>query len=78
MVEYEAYIAALREQQAQALNDALEIVKIGRAPRYYPGAGGIWFKEENGPADANFEDWGLARAVAEIINAVREGRLVKA
>jgi hypothetical protein len=29
-----------------------------------------------GIADATFEDWGLARATAEILNAVLDGRLV--
>jgi hypothetical protein len=32
----------------------------------------------NGMADATFEDWGLARAVAIILNAAHEGRLILA
>jgi hypothetical protein len=31
-----------------------------------------------GIADITFVDWGLARATAEILNAVLDGRLVKA
>jgi hypothetical protein len=43
--------------------------------RSYPGTGGLWFGANNGMADATFEDWGLARAVAIILNAANEGRL---
>jgi hypothetical protein len=46
--------------------------------RSYSGTGGLWFGANNGMADAAFEDWGVARAVAVILNAAHEGRLIPA
>jgi hypothetical protein len=68
------------------LADAIELVHIGAGKhgyRSYPGSGGLWVGDPNGTdgigiADASFTDWGLARAVAEILNAVLDGRLIGA
>jgi hypothetical protein len=38
----------------------------------------MWVGGNDGIADATFENWGLARAVAEILNAVLDGRLASA
>lgn len=63
------------------LKDAMELINIGvgttrPAYRNYPGSGGIWTgdHELNIPC-GHFDDWGLARATAEILNAVLDGRL---
>ncbi len=64
------------------LADAIELARIGAGKqgyRSYPGTGGIWAGDDGGSigiADATFMDWGLARATAEILNAVLDGRLV--
>jgi hypothetical protein len=60
------------------LADAIEIAGMVRPARSYPGTGALWFGRNEGLADATFTDWGLARAVATIINAVNDGRLVPA
>jgi hypothetical protein len=54
--------------------------RIGRLlkSRSYPGTGGIWLRRNVHRPDAEFIDWGLARAVAEILNALADGRLVRA
>lgn len=57
------------------LKDAIELVKIGSPYRSYPGTGGIWAGRNQDFADANFVDWGLARATATILNAVVGGKL---
>jgi hypothetical protein len=60
------------------LVDAIELVRIGAGRagyRSYPGTGGVWAGANGGIADAVFEDWGLARATAEILNAALDGRL---
>jgi hypothetical protein len=60
------------------LKDAIEIVKTGagrRGYRSYPGTGGIWCGDNEQIPDAQFVDWGLAKATAEILNAVLDGRL---
>jgi hypothetical protein len=60
------------------LTDAIELIRIGAGAagyRSYPGTGGMWAGGNDGIADATFEDWGLARATAEILNAVLDGRL---
>jgi hypothetical protein len=62
------------------LEDAIEIISIGAGKdgyRSYADTGGIWAGDNAGLADATFVDWGLARATAEILNAVLDGRLVK-
>jgi hypothetical protein len=46
--------------------------------RSYPGSGSLWFGRNSEFADATFTDWGLARATATILNAVRTGQLVPA
>jgi hypothetical protein len=58
------------------LQHALEILSIAGEVRSYPGTGGVWFGRNHNMADATFEDWGLARAAATILNAVRTGQLV--
>lgn len=65
------------------LRDAIELVGIGAGKdgdgyRSYPGTGSIWCGRNEGIADANFVDWGLARATALILNAVVRGDLVPA
>lgn len=60
------------------LNEAIELVKVTGEWRGYPGTGGIWIGSNKTLADARFDDWGLARAVASIINAVKDGRLKNA
>jgi hypothetical protein len=60
------------------LEEAIEIADIG-AGRYgyrtYGGSGGMWAGTNTGFADAQFTDWGLAKATAIILNAVLDGRL---
>ena len=53
-------------------------MSITRDWRSYPGSGGIWIGDNEEHSDGNFEDWGLARAVAIIINALNNGQLVPA
>jgi hypothetical protein len=63
------------------LADAIELVRIGAGAtgyRSYPGTGGVWAGGNDGIADVVFSDWGLARATAEILNAVLDGRLTSA
>lgn len=64
------------------LNHAIELVKIGGGRsgyRTHGGCGGIWCGyNKNGFPDANFIDWGLARATAIILNALINGELVPA
>ena len=63
------------------LTDAIKLARIGAGAmgyRSYAGSGGMWVGGNDGIADATFEDWGLARAVAEILNAVLDGRLISA
>lgn len=64
-------------EHAGDLADAIELVKLAgrRGFRNYPGTGGIWFGNET-LAQGRFDDWGLGRAVARILNAVNDGRLV--
>lgn len=57
------------------LEHALEIARMAYPFRSYDGTGGIWCDENNGIADGNFTDWGLARAVTIILNAVMDGTL---
>ena len=70
-----ATLSAEGNPEMNALEDAIEIVKIGAPYRTYSGDGGMWCGQNRGIADANFDDWGLARATAAILNAVVEGRL---
>lgn len=58
------------------LQHAIEIAGLGTPARTYPGGGEMWVGSNSGPADAVFTDWGLARAVAIILNAVRDGRFI--
>jgi hypothetical protein len=62
------------------LEQAIEIARArGRDGGYrsYDGSGGLWAGDAKaGVADAQFEDPALARATAEILNAVLDGRLV--
>jgi hypothetical protein len=58
------------------LLDAIGLVEIGSPYRTYGGSGGIWSGINDQIPDANFIDWGLARATAIILNAVVSGRLV--
>jgi hypothetical protein len=51
------------------LDEALDLLGIAVPVRTYPGCGGLWFGHNTGIADATFDDWGLARAVAVILNA---------
>jgi hypothetical protein len=63
-----------------ALQDAIELCAVatfGGPARSYPGTGGIWLRRNVHRPDAEFIDWGLARAVAEILNALADGRLVR-
>lgn len=61
------------------LDEAIEIVSMMTPVRSYDGTGGLWLgKYSNGIADAAFEDWGAARATSVILNAVQDGRLVRA
>lgn len=69
------------DMTAWTLEHSIEIAKIGAGHegyRAYNGSGGLWAGSYNGMADAQFDDWGLARATAEILNAVIDGRLVPA
>ena len=63
----------------EALAHALDIVRIGRPYRHWSGSGVVSTPYDN-PYDpaARFVDFGLARAVTEILNACNEGRLVPA
>jgi hypothetical protein len=45
--------------------------------RHYDGGGAIWIGAHNGPADAHFNDWGLAEATAIVLNAISTGKLVE-
>jgi hypothetical protein len=63
------------------LTHAIEIARIGAGREGYrnpSGCGGIWAGRNHNLADATFVDCGLARATAEILNAVLDGRLVPA
>jgi hypothetical protein len=61
------------------LDDALDLLGIAMPVRTYPGCGGLWFGHNAGIADATFTDWGLARAVAVILNhAHREAQARRA
>jgi hypothetical protein len=60
------------------LADAIELARIGAGATGYRscnGTGGVWAADNAGLADAVFTDFGLARATAEILNAVLDGRL---
>ena len=57
------------------LKDAIELIGMAMPARSYPGTGGLWFGHNQNMADATFEDWGLARAVAIILNAVHANQL---
>lgn len=62
-----------------ALDDAIDLARIGAGKdgyRAYPDDGGVWAGSNQGIADANFRDWGLAGATATILNAVCRGDLV--
>jgi hypothetical protein len=58
------------------LKEAIDLVRIGAPYRSYAGTGGIWAGHNRNSADAQFEDWGLARATAIILNAVLDETLV--
>ena len=60
------------------LDEAIELIGIASPFRSYPGTGGIWAGSNKNIADAQFDDWGLARATATILNAVLEGKLIRA
>jgi hypothetical protein len=57
------------------LMESVELARMASPFRSYPGTGGIWCGSNNNLADATFDDWGLARAVARIMNAVLDGTL---
>ena len=59
------------------LEYAIDIARIGsnRGP-YRAHYGGLWHGENNGPCDASFADWGLAKATEVILNAAVTGKLV--
>jgi hypothetical protein len=57
------------------LAEAIEIVGVVRGYHSFPGSGGIWCGRNREAPDGLFTDWGLARAVAIILNAVNDGRL---
>lgn len=57
------------------LEEAIEIVKVAGGYRTYPGAGGMWTSHNIGLPDAQFDDRGLAKATAIILNAVISGGL---
>lgn len=57
------------------LLEAIELLELACPMHNFPGSGGIWFGNNHGPPDGGFTDWGVARAVAIVINAVVEGRL---
>ena len=66
--------------EEQEIDEAIEIARIGAAHggyRTYHDSGGIWCGSNHGIADGNFDDWGLARSVAIILNAVLDGTLHK-
>jgi len=60
------------------LEYAMQLARIGGPYRSWPGSGQI-----TGPYDrpmqptAQFSDWGLARAVAIILNAIESGDLAR-
>lgn len=61
------------------LSHALEIARIGGRYRFWPGSGQVTTPYDHPMQPAgNFVDWGLARAVAIILNAVIDGKLVVA
>jgi hypothetical protein len=61
------------------LADAIDLVAIAHPYRTQDGGGEIWCGHRSGGfPDARFDDWGLARAVALILNAVVEGKLAPA
>jgi hypothetical protein len=60
------------------LGDAIEFAQMVHPMRSYPGTGAIWIGSNEGLSDGSFTDWGVARAVAIIMNAVVEGKLVRA
>ena len=55
---------------------AIELAKIGGPYRSFPGTGGIWAGHNEQFPDADFRDWGLARATAIILNAIIDGQLI--
>ena len=60
------------------LEEAIEIARIGAGKegfQSYPGTGSIWAGQHDGFADINCTDWGLARAIAIILNATLDGTL---
>lgn len=62
----------------RTLREEIELVAIcagRRGFRSFEGGGHIWAGNNSGIADGSFTDWGLARAVTAILNAVSEGRL---
>jgi hypothetical protein len=69
------------DTMSDKLEDAIELARIGAGVtgyKSYPGTGGVWAGANGGVADITFVDWGLARATAEILNAVLDGRLTSA
>ena len=62
----------------ESIEYSLKILSIGmRQECVHYDRGALWFGGHRGLADADFRDWGLARAVAVILNAVLDGTLVK-
>jgi hypothetical protein len=60
------------------LEHAIDLVRTGAGREGYynaAGSGGIWAGSNRNIADAQFVDWGLARATAVILNAVVNGQL---
>ena len=60
----------------EEIAEAIELIKMATPARSYPGTGGLWFGQNRNLADASFDDWGLARAVAAIMNAIGDERVV--
>jgi len=64
------------------LAEAIELARLAAPFRSYAGTGGIWHgrrhdDEHQYMPDARFDDWGLARATAIILNAVLDGSLTR-
>lgn len=60
------------------LSHALELIRIPRPYKFWPGSGQVT-TEYDAPMlpCAEFVDWGLARAVAIILNALNDGQFVR-
>ena len=64
-------------REVWTLEHAIEIAMIGmHHNEFRADGGGLWTSDVEGPPDATFTDWGMARATAMILNAVRDGSLI--